>query len=100
MYTFLSFYFESIGDQCPKWEVYDGVDCVCADDRTARCSDEGGMVCDNKGKQYKSPCYFSLKICQQKIGPDTNIVSCGRFYFSNSDFILFFFFACVNVIFT
>ncbi|VDI25953.1 Hypothetical predicted protein [Mytilus galloprovincialis] len=65
------------GDQCPKWEVYDGVDCVCADDRTARCSDEGGMVCDNKGKQYKSPCYFSLKICQQKIGPDTNIVSCG-----------------------
>ncbi|CAC5378499.1 unnamed protein product [Mytilus coruscus] len=64
-------------DQCFGWEVYDGVECVCADDSTARCSDEGGTVCDNKGKQYRSPCYFSLKICQEKIRPDTNIVSCG-----------------------
>ncbi|XP_063447745.1 uncharacterized protein LOC134727298 [Mytilus trossulus] len=63
-------------DTCSAWEEFDGTECVCASS-SAGCNDDGGMVCDDQGGQYRSSCYFSLQMCQQNISIDDNIVSCG-----------------------
>ena len=67
-------------DQCADWEMYDGLDCVCANDNSSKCSnDDDGMVCDDKGGLYKSKCDYALQTCQQKISLDRDIRSCGLY---------------------
>ena len=69
---------DPLDPHCSDWEVFNGVDCVCADDVSARCTGQGGMVCDNTGSQYKSACAFALDTCSEKIPQDRTIETCGK----------------------
>ena len=71
-------FLDPINPQCSDWEVFDGTDCVCADDVSAKCTDQGGMVCDNLGSQYKSACAYALDTCTEKISMGRNIETCGK----------------------
>ena len=74
------FYVDPLEPQCSDWEVFDGVDCVCADDTSVRCIGKGGMVCDNTGSQYKSACAYAHGTCSGKIPLGRSIETCGKLY--------------------
>ncbi|KAK3098484.1 hypothetical protein FSP39_019894 [Pinctada imbricata] len=62
---------------CNDWEMFDGTTCVCADPNQSRCRDSGGVVCDNKGGNYKSVCNFALQMCNGQLSAEHSITSCG-----------------------
>lgn len=72
-------YRDLMGDNCEKWEEYNGIECVCArtDPKHILCDGESGMVCDNQGRQYQSYCHFALNFCQKKISYNESEASCG-----------------------
>ncbi|XP_071173691.1 uncharacterized protein [Mytilus edulis] len=68
---------DPFNSKCSEFEVFDGFECVCTNDASYRCQHIGGLVCDNTGAVYSTPCMFAVNMCQQTIPLDRQISSCG-----------------------